>query len=202
MSFGQFFSVLRARWWVLVLVLGLTLAITLGLSLVLPKQYAASASVVVDFKPDPISAVMFGGQASPAFMATQVDIIQSDRVALRVVRNLKLNENPLVRQQWVDATGGQGSVEQWLTAALRKSVDVPLGTFASVVPSQCTIVPPKPTAQTSFVSTGHTPQSVSPLGLGFSHVQLPETGNAHAFSIPAPPHVFGLLHAPQLVTVR
>ena len=51
-------------------------------------------------------------------MATQVDIIKSDRVALRVVRNLKLTENPQVRQQWLDATEGQGSIEQWLVDAV------------------------------------------------------------------------------------
>ena len=85
MTFGQFLSILRARWWVLVLVLGLTLATTLVVSLLLPKQYTATASVVVDFKPDPISAAVFGGMPSPAVMATQVDILTSERVALRVL---------------------------------------------------------------------------------------------------------------------
>ena len=58
MTFGQFLSILRARWWVVVLVLGLTVATTVAVSLVLPKQYTATASVVVDFKPDPISAAV------------------------------------------------------------------------------------------------------------------------------------------------
>src|SRR4051794_36473586 len=109
MNFGQFLSVLRARRWVVLTVLALTVSTTLVISLLLPKQYTATASVVVDFKPDPISAVMFGGMASPAFMATQVDIIQSDRVAQRVVRNLKLAESPQVRQQWQDETNGEGT---------------------------------------------------------------------------------------------
>ena len=111
MTLGQFLSILRARWWVVALVLGLTVATTVVVSLLLPKQYKAVASVVVDSKPDPVSAVIYGGMASPAFMATQVDIIQSERVALRVVRNLKLNENPQVRQQWQDEADGQGTIE-------------------------------------------------------------------------------------------
>ena len=53
-------------------------------------------------------------------MATQVDIIQSDRVALRVVRNLKLADNPQVRAEWLEATGGKGSIEAWLVDALQK----------------------------------------------------------------------------------
>jgi polysaccharide biosynthesis transport protein len=133
MTFGQFLSVLRARWWVVALVLGLTVLTTLVVSLLLPKQYTATASVMVDFKPDPISAVMFGGMASPAFMATQVDIIQSERVAQRVVRNLKLNESPQVRQQWLDDTGGEGSIEQWLSGLFQKSMDVKPSRESSII---------------------------------------------------------------------
>lgn len=133
MTFSQFLSVLRARWWVVALVLGLTVATTLVVSLLLPKQYTATASVVVDFKPDPISAVMFGGMASPAFMATQVDIITSDRVAQRVVRNLRLNESPQVRQQWLDDTGGEGSIEQWLSALFQRQLDVKPSRESSVI---------------------------------------------------------------------
>jgi uncharacterized protein involved in exopolysaccharide biosynthesis len=91
MTFGQFLSILRARWWLVLLIFFLAVGITLGVSLILPKQYKAVASVVVDSKPDPVSAMVYGSTVLPGFMATQVDIIQSDRVAQRVVRNLKLN---------------------------------------------------------------------------------------------------------------
>ena len=133
MTFGQFLSILRARWWVVALVLGLTVATTLVVSLLLPKQYTASASVVVDFKPDPVSAFAFGGGASPAFMATQVDIIRSERVAQRVVRNLKLNDNPQVRQQWLDETGGEGSIESWLGTVFQRQMDVVPSRESSVI---------------------------------------------------------------------
>ncbi len=133
MSFGQFFSILRARWWVALLIIGVVVGGTLLVSLLLPKQYKAVASVVVDFKPDPISAVMYGGLATPAFMATQVDIIQSDRVAQRVVRNLKLNENPQVRAQWQADTGGEGSIETWLGDVFQKQMDVVPSRESSVI---------------------------------------------------------------------
>jgi polysaccharide biosynthesis transport protein len=133
MTFGQFLSILRARWWLLLLVLFGTVAATLAVSLLLPKQYTAVASVVVDFKPDPISAVMYGGMASPAFMATQVDIIRSERVAQRVVRNLRLNENPQVRQQWQDETDGQGSIETWLGTVFQRQMDVVPSRESSVI---------------------------------------------------------------------
>ncbi len=133
MTFGQFLSILRARWWVVALVLGLTVATTLLVSLLLPRQYTATASVVVDFKPDPVSAFAFGGGASPAYMATQVDIIRSERVAQRVVRNLKLNENPQVHQQWLDETGGEGNIEVWLASVFQKQMDVVPSRESSVI---------------------------------------------------------------------
>jgi len=133
MTLGQFLTVLRARRWAFLLVLGLTVLTTVVLSMLLPKRYTATASVVVDFKPDPISAVIFGGMASPAFVATQVDIINSERVALRVVRNLKLNENPQVRAQWLEDTNGEGSIEQWLIKLFRKQLDVKPSRESSVI---------------------------------------------------------------------
>ena len=133
MTFGQFVGILRARWMIALAVLALVVLGTLVTSLLLPKQYKATASVVIDFKPDPLSAVMYGGMQSPALMATQVDIIKSDRVAQRVVRNLKLNENPLVRQQWQDETGGQGSIEVWLGTVFQRQMEVLPSRESSVI---------------------------------------------------------------------
>lgn len=133
MTFGQFLSILRARWWLVLLVIGLVTGITLGINLVLPKQYQASASVVLDFKPDPLSSALYGGMAPPALMATQVDIIKSDRVAQRVVRNLKLNENPQIRQQWQQETDGRGSIEAWLATVFQRNMDVKPSRESSVI---------------------------------------------------------------------
>lgn len=133
MTFGQFLSVLRARWWVMLLILALTVGTTVGVSLWLPKQYVATASVVIDFKPDPISAAVYGGMLPPAVMATQVDIINSERVAMRVVRNLKLADSAEVRAQWLEATKGEGTIEQWLTAVFSKSLDVRPSRESSVI---------------------------------------------------------------------
>jgi chain length determinant protein EpsF len=124
MTLGQFLSTLRARWLVAIIVLLTIVGITAVGSLLWPKRYTASASVVLDVKPDPVSALMYPGMGSPAFMATQVDIINSDRVALRVVRNLKLADNPQVRQQWMDATEGRVAVESWLADTFQHSVDI------------------------------------------------------------------------------
>lgn len=124
MTFWQFVSVMRARWWVVLSVLAVVVAAALAVSLWMPRQYTASASFLVDVKPDPVSAVVYGGLPSSAFMATQADIIKSDSVGLRVVRNTKLGDNPQVRQQWLEASEGQGSIEQWLADQFRRQLEV------------------------------------------------------------------------------
>lgn len=124
MSFSQFLLILRARWKVMVATLVIISALVIGVSLMLPKQYTATSSVVLDFKPDPVSIAFNGGAMSPAYLATQIDIINSDRVARRVVRALKLTENPETRKSWTDSTGGQGDFEGWLSESLQRSLDV------------------------------------------------------------------------------
>ncbi|MDH0863439.1 chain length determinant protein EpsF [Mitsuaria sp. GD03876] len=116
-------SIIRARWSLVLLVVVLTTLTALGVSLALPKRYVAMASVVVDAKPDPVSALIYPGLASPAYMNTQVDVIASDRVALRVVRDLRLTELPELRQQWQEAQL-EGTMEQWVADGLRGNMDV------------------------------------------------------------------------------
>lgn len=123
MSVAQFFVILRARWWVTVIVLLGCVALTVVVSKKLPRQYTASATVVADAKPDPVSTLA-GIATTSVFMATQVDVINSERVALRVVRNLKLTENPQIREEWLQATRGEGTLENWLADNYRRNLDV------------------------------------------------------------------------------
>lgn len=124
MTFGQFLSILRARKWAALAVFALVVATTVAVSLLLPKSYTGVASVVIDVKPDPITAMMNPSAAMPSFMATQVDVMGSDRVALRVIRDLKLQEQPALREQWQDEGQGKGSFEQFLITILQKNLDI------------------------------------------------------------------------------
>ncbi|NCT83615.1 MAG: chain length determinant protein EpsF [Comamonadaceae bacterium] len=125
MNFVQFLAILRARYKLALAVLVATLVPALLLSLLMPKSYTASASVVVDSsKPDPLAAVLYAGGMNPSLVATQIDVIQSDRVAFKVARNLRLTESPQIREQWRNATGGEGSIELWLSTVFQKSLEV------------------------------------------------------------------------------
>lgn len=124
MTFAQFIAVLRARKWVALGVFAFVITAIVVVSLVLPKKYKGEASVVIDVKPDPITAFINPSAAMPSFMATQVDILASERVALRVIRDLKLAEIPGIREQWMSEGEGKGTIEQYLILFVQNYLDV------------------------------------------------------------------------------
>lgn len=125
MTFQQFLRILLARYKIALLVLGFTVTAVTAISLLLPPQYTANTAVVVDVKsPDPIAGVLLPGLVAPAYMTTQIDIINSNRVSERVVKMLKLEEDPNFKQVWIDKTDGQGSFRAWLVEVLQNQLEV------------------------------------------------------------------------------
>lgn len=125
MTFQQFLLILRARYKVVIVTLMVTVVTTLVISLLLPKQYTASTAVVIDVRsPDPVGGMVLPGLVAPGYMATQADIINSDRVAQRVVKLLRMDENPVIREQWMEATDGEGELTVWLAGLLKQKLDV------------------------------------------------------------------------------
>lgn len=125
MTLVQFFSILRARWKIMLLVFGAAVVGTVLVNALLPKSFTSTVAVLVDVKsPDPIAGIIFPGMNAPSYMATQVDVIQSDRVSQQVVRAMNLNESSAMREQWRESTKGQGNFESWVADVLRRSLDV------------------------------------------------------------------------------
>lgn len=125
MNFQQFLLILRVRYKAVLSTLLFTVIITLVVSLLLPKEYTANTAVVVDVRsPDPVAGMVLPGLMGPGYMATQADIVTSDRVAQHVVKLLRMDENPVIREQWMDATGGEGELTVWLADLLKKQLDV------------------------------------------------------------------------------
>src|SRR5690606_5443249 len=111
----QVIAILRARFWLVLAVLT-AVTVTLGaLSVVLPQRYVAAVSLVVDTKAaDPLTGALLPLQMLPGYLATQLDIIESHNVALKVVDRLRLTELAAIREQFRVETGGSGSIRDWL----------------------------------------------------------------------------------------
>ncbi|MES2126798.1 MAG: chain length determinant protein EpsF [Pseudomonadota bacterium] len=134
MNFAQFLLILLARKRIILFTLVFTVAATLIVSLLLPKTYKATTAVLLNYKGvDPLTGLTMPGQLLPGYIATQVDIISSKNVALRVVDQLGLAKSQAVIEQFNDATGGKGTVRDWLADLMLKKLDIVPAHESSVV---------------------------------------------------------------------
>jgi polysaccharide biosynthesis transport protein len=128
MSFAQFLSILRARWRSALAMLLTTVTLVVVVSLVMPKKYTAGAAIVVDVRsPDPVAGVAPISLTIPNYMATQLDIMNSNRVARKVVQNLKLTQSTQLREQWQEDTDGRGEsdgFEGWVAEKIQLNLRV------------------------------------------------------------------------------
>ena len=121
MNLQQFLLAFRARLGVFALSLLATVLVATAVSFLLPKTYKATASLLVDAKEEQSLSNLapnFFPQEKLSYLQTQAEIITSQRVANRVVRDLRLAEMPAAREGFEKATGGKGSLEDWLAESL------------------------------------------------------------------------------------
>lgn len=161
MTFQQIMLVLWARRRVVFIILLVAVLTTFFVSLLLPKEYTASTTVVVDVQtPDRIVGMVLPGMMSPGYMATQIDIINSERVARKVVGLLKLDQNAAVREQWQEETGGRGTIAVWLAPLLKKKLQVNPSRESNVI---------------SIEFSGRDPQFAAAVANGFARAYIDTT---------------------------
>jgi succinoglycan biosynthesis transport protein ExoP len=125
MNFSRFLLILAARFKIILLMLAVTVAAALSVSLLLPKTYKASTALVINYKgTDPVTGFTLPSQLMPGFMATQVDIIKSMNTAMKVVDELKLTEGAAARRSFARDTDGKGNIGAWQAERLLKRLDV------------------------------------------------------------------------------
>lgn len=143
MSIAQYLRIMWARkWLVLALLLLTTLIGTVITVFVLPKQYMAEASLVVEVRNDPVLGAIAPGMASPAYLATQVEILKSDRVAGRVVKMLGVERSPAAVQQWRDSTNAKIPLDRYFAQLLQNGLSVEPSRGSNVI--NITFVNPDP----------------------------------------------------------
>jgi chain length determinant protein EpsF len=124
MDLNQFLLALRARRRAFYLVLAATVITALAIALIVPKKYVATATVLVDAREQ--QSMSAESRMSPreraGYIQTQLDLIQSGKVAKRVVRDLKLAQMPGVREDYEAETGGLGTIEDWAAARLLENL--------------------------------------------------------------------------------
>src|SRR6266850_3894405 len=120
MNLRQYFFMFRVRWKLALGIMLGTVAIAVALIPVLPKQYTASTSLGVEIKsPDFITTLLM-----PNNLASQEEIIRSQRVTRQVIQTLGFDTDPGLRETWQQESGSRGRYEDWLAEAMQRRLTV------------------------------------------------------------------------------
>lgn len=134
MNILQFLLILKAHKKLMLLTLALSVALVSVISLLLPKAYTATTSLVVNVRgADPVTGQAMQSQLVSGYLATQVDVISSPNVALKVVDNLKLAQDAAFQQQFQRDVKARISIRDWLADILLKNLDVQPSSESSVL---------------------------------------------------------------------
>ena len=133
MSIKQFLRIVWARKW-----LALALAVFIGIAgsaitFMIPKQYTAETAMIVEMRIDPVLGALAPSLALPGYMATQVDILKSERVASRVVKMLGVERSPSAVAQWRDQTNAKIPLERYFANLLQRGLGVDPGHGSNVI---------------------------------------------------------------------
>ena len=94
-------------------------------AVLMPPQYRASSEILIeDDAPTRDANAPPQQESATARLATQADVVRSERVMLRALRAMGLQDNGELRKRWTSQTGGQGDYEAWLVERLQKKTDV------------------------------------------------------------------------------
>lgn len=128
MDLNQYILALKARRKAFVTVLAVTVFTAIVVALVIPKRYDATATILIDARDEQTMApARMSPRERAGYIFTQMELIASGKVAHKVVRDLKLANQPGVREDWEKDTGGVGTIEEWLATNLLEKLKVDSG---------------------------------------------------------------------------
>ncbi|KQP21194.1 chain length determinant protein EpsF [Pseudorhodoferax sp. Leaf265] len=124
MRLAEIFVLLRARWRLAALVWVAVVALVAAVTFLKEPRYTASATVVLDVKsPDPIAGMILPGMTNSSYMGTQLGVVRSDRVALRVAQALGWDKDEERRRRWVEASEGRGDYNAAMAGSLLRDME-------------------------------------------------------------------------------
>jgi succinoglycan biosynthesis transport protein ExoP len=126
MQLSLILRIIRSRFLLIATTFAVTVLMAIVGSLLMTKQYQATTEIHVDVRGvDPVTGASIYSQQTPQqYLATQVDIIKSERVIRHVIDSLKLEQNDILREIWTRKTGGIGDLRGFISQTLLDSVDV------------------------------------------------------------------------------
>jgi chain length determinant protein EpsF len=124
MTAQQLLLIFLARWRIAVAAFFVTVLVGIVATFLIPRQYTATTALVVDVKVDPIAGALMPTVGTPVYMATQTEIIQSERNAIGAVKLMHLDQDAKFVEPWKEATNGSVAFENYMAALLLKRLKV------------------------------------------------------------------------------
>ncbi|MBT9566918.1 MAG: chain length determinant protein EpsF [Thiobacillus sp.] len=148
MNILQLLLILKAHKKLIVFTLLLSVALVGVMSLLMPKTYTATSSLVFNVvDANPVSGQAIQSQLVAGYLATQVDVIRSRNVALKVVDALGLPRNADYRQLYEQETHAQVPIRNWLADRLVENLLVKPSSASNVLQVSYKADEPKRAAQ-------------------------------------------------------
>jgi succinoglycan biosynthesis transport protein ExoP len=128
LSLTQLWSIARAHRWQTVMIAAVIVVLTAGIAKLMPKTYAATATLMVNYETiDPLARGIQTGPV-PAYISTEMELMQSSAVLLPVVDRLNLTAD----KDYADGyRSGAGELRDWAKDALSKGLEIEQGRFGS-----------------------------------------------------------------------
>jgi polysaccharide biosynthesis transport protein len=130
MNIARLIQVILARWKIATLAFIVAAMVGITFAYFVPKMYTSQATVVVDAKTDPVAGV--AQIMTPNYLMTQVEIIKSSRVSNHVIKQLKLDQNQLLRSQYTESKI-QTTFDEWLSILLQRALVAEAGRGSNVI---------------------------------------------------------------------
>ncbi len=125
MTLFQLLAILAARRKIFLATFFTVVSIAVLYNILAPKEYTASTKVVLNNKVvDPVTGISLASSMMENFMATQLQVLQSDAVALEVVKRLRLTDSTDIKKKFKDSNGGKGDINLWLARLLVSNLNV------------------------------------------------------------------------------
>lgn len=143
MTFLRHLQIVWARKWLVLLLFLLIASIGVAITLNLRRQYTAEASLIVEMRIDPALGALAPALAAPTYMATQIEILRSERVAARAVKILGVERSATAVAEWRDETKGKISLERYFADALLRGLSVEPARGSNVIAISFTAADPQ-----------------------------------------------------------
>ncbi len=124
MTLSQYLRIVWARKWLVLLLFAVGSVAGTLITLNLPRRFTAETSLVVEMRLDPALGALAPALAAPSYMATQIEILKSERVASRAVKILGVERSAAAVAQWREATKAKIPLDRYFADVLERGLSI------------------------------------------------------------------------------